>query len=307
MKYYGIIILLASIALFACDKVEDPFPPTKDVVDTGIVWDDSVFSVDNNNRRFVLMEEFTGHTCTNCPAGASEVERLVGIYGNELVPISIHASSFAKPKPGYCQDGSFPDCFSSDYRTEAGEAYLGPLGIDGLPGGLVSRSRGTADDKVTGKLSSTVWETRILEYIGEAAIANLRLANYYDDSTKTYQVRVNIEWLSAHSGDLNLQVQLLEDSIQDWQQDARQGAGPEQYVKDYWHRHMFRGDVNGVWGEPLDAAAAGEVTEIIYTRAFDPDGIGYKLEHMSIIAFMYKRGGPIYEVMQTNQAHLINH
>ena len=307
MKYYGILLLSSLFVLFSCDKVEDPFPPIKDVIDTGITWDDSVFSVDNNNRRFVLMEEFTGHTCTNCPAGATEVERLIDLYGEELVAISVHASSFAKPRPGYCQITAFPDCFSSDYRTEAGEEYLGPLGIDGLPGGLVSRSRGTADQSKTGKLSSTVWQTRVDEFIGEAAIANLSIANYYDDSTKTYQIRVGIEWLTAHSGDLNLQVQLLEDSIVDWQQDERLGTGSEQYVEDYMHRHMLRDDVNGIWGEILDPADTDDVVEIIYTRAFDPDGIGYKLEHMSIVAFIYKQGGPIYEVMQVNEAHLTSH
>jgi hypothetical protein len=304
MKRYLILLVLPLFILFSCDKVDDPFPPTKNVVDTGIVWDDSVFSIETNNRRFVLMEEFTGHTCTNCPAGATEVERLAAKYAGELVPISIHASSFAKPKPGYCQNASFPDCFSSDYRTTAGEEYLAPLGIDGLPGGLVSRTEGAVSGQ-TGKLTINTWAGVADNIIGTTPVANLSLVNYYDDSTKTFQVKVNIEWLSAHTGDFNLQVQLLEDSIVDWQQDAR--LDPNPYVQFYTHRHMFRDDLNGIWGEPLETASANDAVEIVYTRAFDPDAIGYKIEHMSIVAFIYKRGGPIYEVMQVNQAHLTNH
>ena len=153
------------------------------------------------------MEEFTGHTCTNCPAGATEVERLDALYKEQLIPLSTHASAFAEPQPGY--GGTGPDAFTSDYRTDAGEAYLGPLGVNALPGGLVSRIEGSALPDQTSKLTSGEWGAKIDAIIGEQAIANLSLVNYYDDSTKIYRVKVSIEWLTAHTGDLNLQLYTL--------------------------------------------------------------------------------------------------
>ena len=62
--------------------------------------------------RKVLVEEFTGVRCVNCPAGASELENLKGIYGERLVIVSIHAGDFSPP----FTDSRF------DFRTAEGDA-----------------------------------------------------------------------------------------------------------------------------------------------------------------------------------------
>jgi hypothetical protein len=127
---------------------------------------------------------------------------------------------------------------------------------------------------------------------------------YYDDSTATFRLVVKISWLQVVADTLNLQVQLLEDSIIDWQYDER--ATP-QYVENYVHRHMFRRSVNGTWGVPLPAVNAGTVTEFEYTQILDPDSKGFKKEHISFVAFIYFDPADEYEVMQVNEVHLLNH
>ena len=68
--------------------------------------------------RKVLVEEFTGVRCVNCPAGASELDNLRGIYGDRLVVVSIHTGDFSTPY----SDSKF------DFRTPEGTALEKNLG-----------------------------------------------------------------------------------------------------------------------------------------------------------------------------------
>ncbi|MEQ8324766.1 MAG: Omp28-related outer membrane protein [Vicingaceae bacterium] len=289
------LILSVLVLFFACDKIDDPFPPNTDVIDTGIVWDDSVYSVENDGERFVLLEEYTGHLCQACPGGAREISRLVSKYGEKFIPVSIHTIDvFAAPQPGA---GGTPGAFSSDYRTTAGDEYSKAFTIDALPGGVISR---LPVGSTPYKLIIGEWEDEAVKILGSPAVANLGIRNYFNAELNTYQVRIDVEWLEDYTGDMNLQVQLLEDSIVDWQKDG------SDYIENYMHRHMFREALDGTWGETIPAASSGEISEFVFTREFDPTGIGYKLEHMIILAFIYKQS-PVYEVMQVNEAHLIGH
>ena len=118
------LFIVASFFIFtiSCDKVDDPIPPNIDIVDTSIIWDDSVFSKTNNGIRYVLMEEFTGHTCTNCPAAATEVDRLRNKkYGEKFIPIAMHATEpFAAPK---AWPGAPGGSYQSDHRTDESLDY----------------------------------------------------------------------------------------------------------------------------------------------------------------------------------------
>ena len=57
----------------------------------------------------VLIEEFTGVRCVNCPQGSAEIENLLSIHGDKLVAISIHAGFFAPPYPESLYDLRTPD------------------------------------------------------------------------------------------------------------------------------------------------------------------------------------------------------
>ncbi|MDV7402453.1 hypothetical protein RZS08_64120, partial [Arthrospira platensis SPKY1] len=60
----------------------------------------------------MLIEEFTGVRCVQCPAGSADIETYLAIHGEQLIAVSIHAGGF-----------SFPfDESVHDFRTEEGEA-----------------------------------------------------------------------------------------------------------------------------------------------------------------------------------------
>ena len=309
MKFiYSIISILFITAIFSCDKIDNPYPPSEEVDTSGIVWDDSVKAKSNEGVRYVLMEEYTGHKCTNCPRGAKAIEDLKAGYGDKFIPIATHIiDAFAAPGDIGGPAGSY----TSDYRTDEGLVYETTFNIAGLPGGTVSRRNFPV-------VTDGVWGEEAQEIYRDPGptVANLHLTAFYDQSKGTYRVRVIVEWLIDYTDGLNLQVQMLEDSIADWQLDNGQHIPPFDPATQtgYMHRHMFRGSVNTVWGEPMkDAAAVNDMDTMIYTREFDPpsvkfpEGRSIKDKDVSFVAFLYKDASDGYEVMQVNEVHLMNH
>ena len=85
-----------------------------------------------DSSRVVLLEDYTGHTCTNCPKAAKAAEELKDIYGDQLVILAWHVGYFAEPQGGN---------YALDLRTEQGAELNQRYDIDlaGLPKGMVNR------------------------------------------------------------------------------------------------------------------------------------------------------------------------
>lgn len=303
------ILFLLFVTLSSCDKIDDPIPatagdtfeldgdteyivdPSLNIADANELLDfissrdwDTVTSPNNSLQRFAVLEEFTGHTCNNCPDGARRIEQLVGVYGDQLIPIAIHASNqFATPYPS-------GDKFRSDHRVEGGhgEIYLNDLNIGALPQGIVSRStrRGSQINQ---------WEPDFLAIKDDNPIASLKVTSLYSGSDTLVRVQIEVEWLIASTETYNLQLHLLESGIIDWQKDGALD------VPDYNHKHMLRKVVNGTYGKELKPVAIGEVEKIQYITTFKPS---FKPENMEVVAFVFNSDPNSYEIIQGNAVEL---
>lgn len=305
------IFLLLSISAFifqACDKIDDPIPKDASssasdgniefVVDASLglssidsirdfisskSWD-SIESVDNSAQRFVVLEEFTGHYCNNCPDGAREIARLKGEYGDQIIPIAIHATQqFAAPRTAAGK-------YSTDFRVEGGhgETYLGDLNIGALPQGIVSRTTSS------GRQISQ-WESDFLAIRNNAPLASLTIKNFYASTDTIVRTRIEINWLNTSSENYNLQVHLLESNVIDWQLD-----GPTD-VPDYNHKHILRKVVNGTYGKALKDATIGSKETIEYITTFKN---AWKPENIEVVAFVFNSDPNSYEIIQGNAAHI---
>ncbi|MFT6165405.1 MAG: hypothetical protein ACJAV5_000346 [Vicingaceae bacterium] len=308
MKKISLILLFFTV-LFACDKIDDPIPatagdtfeldgdtefivdPTLNIDNADALLDfisnrtwDTVTSPDNSLQRFAVLEEFTGHTCNNCPDGARRIEQLVGVYGDQLIPIAIHASNqFAVPY-------TTGDKYRSDHRVEGGhgEIYLNDLNIGALPQGIVSRStrRGSQINQ---------WESDFLAIKDDRPIASLKINSFYSGSDTLVRVQIEVEWLIASTETYNLQLHLLESNIIDWQMDGALD------VPDYNHKHMLRKVVNGTYGKELKPVAVGEIEKIQYITTFKS---AFKPDNMEVVAFVFNSDPSSYEIIQGNAVHL---
>ena len=241
----------------SCDKVEAPY---KEAIE---IPDDTTAKYQKN----VLLEDFTGHKCVNCPAAHETGHDLTDIYGEErLIIVAIHAGFYATPA------GS---PFDYDFRTEAGTEYASAFGVQGYPMGLIDR----INDGGNYLLDVNKWGTVVDEQIREELQIGLKITT--TTSGNKISGDVKIEFLNDINEATKLQLWVLEDNI------IKAQLTPEGDVEDYVHNHVLRGDINGLWGEelPNDSYAA----EDIETMSFSDFQIGddWVMEELSVVAFVY--------------------
>lgn len=232
--------VLMSILAVSCDVIDGPYREAGGgTVDTSTVA-----------KRKILVEEFTGHKCGNCPAGAEKVEELLVVYPENVVAISIHSGFFART------DASYP----ADYRTPVGTQIDDYFGVSkaGNPNGLVNRM--PFEGKII--LGENAWAPAVESYLQSTPVATIEIQPSFNESSRVLSAVVTVRYLSDRAAIDNLALYVTEDSIISPQTDYRlPGDGK---ISNYVHRHVFRGSFNGAWGDaiPLDTLIAGESQKI---------------------------------------------
>ena len=230
--------------LTSCDNI----PEDDRYIDTGAV----------NVARKVLLEEFTGQRCTNCPDAHQIIERLEDQYGDDLIVVSIHAGPFGIAAP----DG---------LMVPTGEEYASRWNISAYPAGVVDREGGV--------LSPDGWANAIRTQIGKISPVDISVdASLVGDSIEVTSTVSSSEALKA-----SLQLWVTQDSIVGFQIDD----GTR--IPDYVHNNVFRGCVNGTWGQPLEIAP--NIYNTLSNRiAVDPE---WDVKNLHIVGFVYDSSGVI--------------
>jgi hypothetical protein len=279
MKYNPKIILaiIATVIIAtACDIVNEPYLKTVSGGDSNAV---------DTNKPKILLEEFTGHKCINCPDGAKIAHQLAEQYP-QLILVSIHCGDLAKP------DASGSE-FSYDFRTPTGNAlenYYSSAAA-GQPCGMFNRTQ----INNTYLLQANSWQNAIATYISKQTTREVEIAvnATYDSTTRTIIADVNAKYLTAQDTTNKLSVWILEDSIIA-AQSSMTGT-----IKDYVHNNVLRHSFNSTWGDALNGATAAATTiEKAYTFAL-PATSDWKPQHLKVIAFIYNDNDGIKNVEQT--------
>lgn len=268
MKRYIVLCALMSIALAGCDVVDAPYK--KETTEPG-GGDTSKFV------RKILIEDFTGFKCPNCP-DASDVAKALAEnsqYKGKVYVLAVHAGSFAKPDP-------IPP-FNYDFRTPEADALTKFFGVKQFPNGMVNRVA-VDGNRLLGRDD---WGSAVDNMIANKADMAIALENTYNEATHSLTVKVNLQYAKAQDADNYLAVYIVEDSIVQPQIDNRLPPD-QQKVLDYVHNHVFRGAVNGSWsGELVSATAitAGFETTKTYTIQLKEE---WRAKHCKVLAYVHK-------------------
>jgi thiol-disulfide isomerase/thioredoxin len=271
---------VAAVFLFAaCDKIEGPYSenPTGNGNDTGAV-------------RRVLIEDFTGQKCGNCPRAAETIESLHNIYGDRIVSYGIHAGFFAEPNTAGTK-------FLTDYRTPDGDdidQFFGNSAA-GLPNGLVNRSQ-QGGSYIQ---SYSNWGSLVGQMLAAEPDARIVISNTYNATTRVVNTTVNTSILNDLSGNYKLCVVVTEDSIVSWQKDYELSPNDIEF---YTHRHVYRGAMNTTWGT---AVGSGNLLE---GDTFSGDfsmtlPAGWNDAHCHVVAYLYNANSK--EVIQVEEKEII--
>jgi hypothetical protein len=263
MKKFYLLPLILATTLFSCDVIDDPFGGATpiDPIDTTTV------------KRKILIEEFTGHRCNNCPSAATEIKTLQASgFGDQIIAVAIHAgpSNFTGTNPNY----------PTDFTTPEGEEWATYFGLFGLPIGMVSRAQYSS--------TTTLHLKRYEDWGGlandlrslPAEIKITLAASLSADSTST-TADVQISTLEELDNNHKLVVLLMENNIVSPQ------TMPD-YTRNTSYNHMFvfRKTFNTAWGEPVFEAGVG--TGETFTKQLSlPMDTNWVPANCQIIAYVY--------------------
>ena len=240
--------------------------------------------VDENDRyikgeeievgRKVLLEEFTGQRCVNCPEAHAIIEKLQDQYGDDLVVVSINAGQFGIKSP-------------TGLMQEDGNEYADYWNVMAYPSAVV--------DRTSGVISTDLWASAIR--VDAAKVTNLELDLSAELSADGNTVNISTELLTSEKLDGKLQLWVTENDIVGLQFDG------DVRLTDYVHNNVFRACVNGLWGEEISLVANESKT---YSNSIevvkDERGLGnWNTDNLYIVGFVYNDSG----VIQVNKCKVM--
>ena len=247
--------------LAACDYIAEDERLIYDPIMSDVNMDDNKDDEQPKlTKRVVLLEDFTGQRCLNCPTATNVIEQLQKACGDALVAVAIHGGDQAM----------FSNAKIIGLRTEMADEYYNYWKLQYKPVGLINRHS---------PIKPEFWAAAVKEEL--AKHAPLRL----DGSAVLADNDINIQ-IKAEGTDGTvtgkLQVWLLEDGIKTLQL-MPDGTANQEYI----HNHVFRTAVNGIWGEDI-SVEEGKTVERTMTQALEPN---WDTEQLSIVAFVYNDDG----------------
>lgn len=232
--------------------------------------------------RAILIEDFTGQRCINCPTGTEIINGIVETYGEDnVIAVGIHSGPL-----GFAGNSKTPGLM-----TDTGNEYYTRWDKENKMGQpWVVFNRKTSPDSHYNN-----WAAMVGTIISEKANLSVKIDNAYDAKTRTLTTKVDAFGVNdtvTVSG--KLQVWIVEDGIKAMQM-MPDGSANQEYI----HNHVFRAAVNGTWGEEV-TVKEGETTTKQYSYKLPET---WNAENISVVAFVYNDKG----VENVAKKHLVVH
>lgn len=301
MNKFSIIlssIAIVSASLISCDVEDDPFAHVDGTVsDLGdpafndTVWNDTTF-----DGQMIVIEDFTGHRCPNCPKGTDLAKMIINDNPDNVMVVALHNSdNFSKPKP---------PTFLAEYETVTGENLRLDFDLNAFPIGMINRidfqgndQRGTSID---------LWEDRINQLLNDPAYMSPSLTidfmTVYNTENRLLRVFPKVDVLEPITGEVYLGVYVLENGIISPQEDNR--ANPP-IIDDYEHNHLLRAgfEQNDIGTKIFESPQAGAVYRNDTLATADVViNDGWNADALEVVVYTYNRDSK--EIIQASRVAL---
>ena len=260
MKRISILLgMMVVFAMASCDKLDEPYFVEPIVNESDTIALEAADTLNFDGKIVVLLEDYTGVKCPNCPAAAQIASSLQDQYGEHLIVMAVHPRG-AQQLPA----GGFPD-----FRTDDGNEWNNFFNISAYPTGTVNRNAA---------IGSGQWTSAVTDLIDNDAPVRLIVKTDYNDASRELKVSVHSKLLQDFDSDnLRLTVCMMEDNIIG-KQLVPTSVNPSGVIDDYTHRHVFRGTADGLtWGRVLDSS----ITNMKFTLNEE-----YNADEFYIVAFI---------------------
>lgn len=225
-------------------------------------------------NRPVLIEDFTGQACVNCPNATAAIHELQETYGEEnVIAVAIHCGPFAHLR------SNMGNAFLSDLGTKLGDEYYTHWNIEAQPGVKINRG-------------APIYDTN--QYAAAVANELKKTSTVHFDAVEFSNNAVLVDLSSSDRVEGRLQVWIVEDSInaRDPQTKYQQFMPDGSLRQDYVHNHVFRASLtNDAYGEPVTLEAGNKsYTQVFYLQgneALDNFEHLWQKQYLSAVVFFW--------------------
>lgn len=254
------LLLMIAIGVAACSNIDE---------------DERLIYVEPAEvNRPVLIEDFTGQACVNCPTATATIHELQQTYGEDnVIAVAIHSGPFAHLR------SNMGNAFLSDLGTTIGDEYYTHWGIEAQPGVKINRG-------------APIYDTN--QYASAVADELKKTSTVRFDAVEFSNNAVLVNLSSSDRVEGRLQVWIVEDSInaKDPQTKYQQFMPDGSRRQDYVHNHVFRASLtNDAYGEPVTLEAGNKsYTQIFYLQgneALDNFEHLWQKQNLSAVVFFW--------------------
>ncbi len=301
MKKYLLLLVSGLVLMASCTENNAAIDfGTSASVDTTYVLT-TIPATDPHN---VLMEEFTGVTCTNCPAAHDLLVGLEHTYGTRLNVIGLYIYNFPQARPHHESVYDFRDSAA----TAIGQSVYKGIGSEPLGG--VDRIPAGITPSTPLQLNTTQWTDLIVSRMNTIDSVNLQVQSSYNSTTGIATITATVIYTKPVSTTQNLSIVIVEDSVIDAQEFPPHPIGPfvDGYDPEYLFTNICRGMVTSApFGDvilgSMTSKEAGRLFRKTYT--YSKASSILRPERCRIIAFVHNATGDDYHVMQSVQTRLV--
>ncbi len=311
MKKSLLLICGGILLLAGCKENNAPinFPKPAPVgivnLDTSYMLTGSALSSLTTDPHQVLIEEFTGQSCSNCPTGHDDLTTLDLSHSGLVNYVCLFPSgggSLTQPPPGAADDFENP-------ISKAIGVYVSGGVIGTLPTAFIDRVPDASDGI---DVSRQNWDADATARLAITDSLNMALSSHY--SGDTAYIIVTITYTQPVYSPQNLTLDLVEDSIVDYQSDSRGGPLKDTINLHYLFTNVFRDMITtNPQGDAILDTVSVKQRGLVYRHEYF-----YKLPaiagghppinpaHCRVVGFVSIPGtGGKYEILQSAQAKLM--
>jgi len=277
----AVFLLFAAwiLAFFnSCEEVPPYIDFTQTLSDTTYID-----AVETPQARFVILEEFTGVRCVNCPIGHEISKGLLTSNPGRFAYVALHAGFLTAPYAESQQQ------FVIDESTFLYDFLESPA----VPSAAINRVKYPGENFLS-ILNPNAWASKVTQELQKPTPVNLHLTTNYDPDTRNLRVTARINYTQTVSADNNLSIYLAESHIVDPQLIP---SGISSAVKpDYEHNHVVRDMLTAPQGLSLAGIdkTAGRVIIKVFETTLPNNWVA---ENCEITALVHN-AGPDKEILQ---------
>ena len=226
------IFLFLLLSFFFSCKEECPGVNLTEPTVTGDTISVPIDATLSSQKRNVLLEDFTGVQCVNCPDGHTIAASILNSYvEGRVVVVAMHS--------GHLLTAPYSGISNFDFRTPEGDD------IENLVGPISSKPIGDIDRKLfAGESSIPVGRAKWVGYVAQQIPdsipkVQMKIENQYSDVTRVLAMGVTLQFSVAIPQNINLSVMLTESGIIEPQLGGPNG-GATGIDTFYIHNHVLR-------------------------------------------------------------------